>query len=551
MKTIALIALVLLATGSAHAEDDYFDLVRQARAKNEAKEWSEAAKLWGRVVALNPVRSSLWNALAEAHFEAKEYRQAIAAWEKALELGWWPAHTAMHISRAYARMGEQQHAVQWVRRSLDLRFPALGQLQEHPDLKVLHDNATFRELVGLPPNEPMSREEGWRRDLRLIRREIDRKGFQPYRRLTREQFDARFAALEKNVPKLADIDVIVEITRLLREVDDGHTGIIPPVERREFATALPVLFYLFQEGVFIAAGDPAQRELLGAEVLQVGKRPVSEAVAALEPLIPRDNPHGVLERIPFLIRYPVLMKALGFDVEQLTLRFPDKSVREVRLAADATAPDIWRSLPANWLRLPDTLGTPLPLYLKNRNLPYWFEYLPDEKLLFFQWNSVRSAREERFDAFVQRLMTFIAANPVDKFVVDLRWNNGGNTVIGKTFVDALEKDEKVNVRGKLFVVTGRRTYSAAQNVATMLELETNAILVGEQSGSSPNFIGEEDFVKLPYSGILMNVSDFYWQSSWPWDRRIWLAPEIYTPPTFAAYASNRDVALEAIRAYEP
>jgi Peptidase family S41 len=544
MKTIA--ALLLLTALSAHAQDEYFDLVRQARAKNEAKEWSEAAKLWQRVVALNPVRSSLWNALAEAHFEAKEYRQAIAAWEKALDLGWWPAHTAMHIGRAYVRMGEPQNAVDAIRRSLDLRFPSLSQLQEHPDLKALHDHAQFRELVGLPPKEPMTREEGWRRDLRLIRREIDRKGFQPYRRLTREQFDARFAALEKNVLKLADIDVIVEIMRLMREVDDGHTGIIPPFERREFASALPALFYLFKEGVFVIAADPAHRELLGAEVLQIGKRPVAEAAAALEPLMPRDNPHGVLERIPHLLRYPVLMKNLGFDVEQLTLRMPDKTIREVKLSADTTAPNIWQGLPANWIRFIDT-----PLYLKNRHMPYWFEYLPDEKLLFFQWNSVRSTREERFDAFVQRLTALIAANPVDKFVIDLRWNNGGNTVIGKTFVDALEKDEKVNVRGKLFVIIGRRTYSAAQNVATMLELETNAILVGEQSGSSPNFIGEEDFVKLPYSGILMNVSDFFWQSSWPWDRRTWLAPEIYTPPTFAAYAANRDVALEAIRAYKP
>jgi hypothetical protein len=56
-------------------------------------------------------------------------------------------------------------------------------------------------------------------------------------------------------------------------------------------------------------------------------------------------------------------------------------------------------------------------------------------------------------------------------------------------------------------------------------------------------------VKLPYSGILMNVSDFYWQISWPWDRRIWLAPEIYVPPTFAAFSANRDRALDAIRAY--
>lgn len=56
MNTIGLAAFVLLAAVSAHAQDDYFSLVQQARGKNDAKEWSEAAKLWQRVVAVNPVR---------------------------------------------------------------------------------------------------------------------------------------------------------------------------------------------------------------------------------------------------------------------------------------------------------------------------------------------------------------------------------------------------------------------------------------------------------------------------------------------------------------
>jgi hypothetical protein len=416
MRTLTAAVLFALTLQAQESPNEYFDLVRQARAKNEAKEWSEAAKLWQRVVALNPVRSSLWNALAEAHFEAKEYRPAIAAWEKALELGWWPAHSALHVARAYARLGDEQNALR-------------------------------------PPKKTMSRVEGWTRDLRLIRREIERKGFSPYRRLSSEQFDARVAALEKKLGRLSDVEVIVELSRLLREVDDGHTGLIF-AGRPEFQSALPVQFYQFAEGTFIIAADPAQRELLGAQVLQMGRRPIDDAGAALEPLMPRDNPHGVIERIPFLMRYPALMKALGFEATELTLRFPDGTTRTITLKADTTAPDIWKGIPANWIRLADTLPPPVPLYLKNRTSPYWFEYLPDEKLLFFQWNSVRSAREEPFDAFVQRLMQFIENNTVEKFVVDMRWNNGGNTIVGKTFVDALRPNAKVNVRDKLFLIIG-------------------------------------------------------------------------------------------------
>ena len=114
------------------------------------------------------------------------------------------------------------------------------------------------------------------------------------------------------------------------------------------------------------------------------------------------------------------------------------------------------------------------------------------------------------------------------------------------FINSIIKTEKINKRGNLFVITGRRTFSAAQNLASFLEKQTNATFVGEPTGSSPNFVGEEDFITLPYSKLAMNVSDLYWQSSWPGDKRTWIAPLIYTPPTFKAYSMNRDEALESI-----
>jgi hypothetical protein len=57
------------------------------------------------------------------------------------------------------------------------------------------------------------------------------------------------------------------------------------------------------------------------------------------------------------------------------------------------------------------------------------------------------------------------------------------------------------------------------------------------------------FFTLPYSGVQVNVSDRFWQSSWPIDRRVWIAPTLYAPPTFESYRQNRDPAMEAIQAY--
>ncbi|MEV4137150.1 hypothetical protein AB0J72_33880 [Dactylosporangium sp. NPDC049742] len=72
------------------------------------------------------------------------------------------------------------------------------------------------------------------------------------------------------------------------------------------------------------------------------------------------------------------------------------------------------------------------------------------------------------------------------------------------------------------------------------------MFVGEPSGSSPNFVGETVPFRLSYNGIQANVSDLYWQTSWPLDHRTAIAPDIYAPPTFAAYRANTDPAMDAI-----
>jgi hypothetical protein len=99
------------------------------------------------------------------------------------------------------------------------------------------------------------------------------------------------------------------------------------------------------------------------------------------------------------------------------------------------------------------------------------------------------------------------------------------------------------------VIIGRQTFSAAMNGAAEIERHTNAIFVGEPTGSSPNFVGETIPVNLPYSKMRGSISDLYWQSSVAMDYRTWISPLVYAPPSFVVYAANRDPAMEAIMAY--
>ena len=153
--------------------------------------------------------------------------------------------------------------------------------------------------------------------------------------------------------------------------------------------------------------------------------------------------------------------------------------------------------------------------------------------------------------FLDRLFRFVIEHDIERFVIDLRWNTGGTRLLNQQLIHRLIRNDKINQTGKLFVVVGRHTFSAGMMLASEIERNTDAVFVGEPTGSSPNFVGQDVGIQLPYNGMKGSLSDLYWQNSSATDFRVWIAPLLYTPPSFALYSSNRDPALEAILDYRP
>jgi len=554
MKLVLAILLVNVGV-FAQISNDFSKLLADATAKSAAKDWPEAAKSWDAVVRINPVESKFWRQLAIAQYSAKDYRNAILSLQKLIELGGdMPSVSLYNIATCHSLLGEKEQALNWLEKSFDAGYPNLERAQTDDNFKAFRDDARYKKIVGLADVSKMSRDEGWRFDLALLAREVKRKGYNRLpRTYTYAEFEAEIKRISDAVPKLTDIQITIELTKLVVKLGDGHSAMQGSRFRPELFLSVPVRFYLFSEGLFITAADAKYKDLLGAQVLKYGERTVDEVMKALDPFVSRDNEMRPKEFAPTLMRFLALANGIGLipDAKKVSLTVKDAEgkTRAVELAVDDTAPQVDRVLPASWVSYPQTLAAPLPLYLKNLNSTYWYEYLSDSKTVYFQYNNVINDKAETLAAFTDRLFKFIGESPVEKLVIDMRWNNGGNTFLNHPLLLALMRNEKINQRGRLFVIIGRKTFSAAQNSATFFERFTNAIFVGEPSGSSPNFIGEETPFTLPYSKINVNISNLYWASSSPLDFRTWIAPTLYTPPTFEAYKSNRDPAMEVILSY--
>ena len=132
-------------------------------------------------------------------------------------------------------------------------------------------------------------------------------------------------------------------------------------------------------------------------------------------------------------------------------------------------------------------------------------------------------------------------------MIDLRYNNGGNSFLNRTLLRRLVHFELAHPDNRLYVLMGRNTFSAAQNLVTDIDRMTNATLVGEPSGSRPNHVGEDSQLLLPYSSLGLSVASRLFQASDPTDDRIWIAPHVVVELSSDDYFSGRDPVIEAVQ----
>lgn len=385
--------------------------------------------------------------------------------------------------------------------------------------------------------------EQWRADLRLLAEGLPRRHKNAFHTMTREQFNAAVKQLDEKIPSLADHEIMVAFMRIMAMVGDGHTrlnGTAPWLRAGRY----PMQLYLFKDGLFVRRIAADHAALAGAKVLRLGKLSAEESLSRVREITSRDNEMGVKDEAPFWLVFPEVLHALGItdDLQAVKLVLEiDGQPKTVELKPVAQAA-------GGVVDARAAAKAPTPLWLKNPGNDYWFEYLPEQKTVYTQFNVVRNKPDETVEAFFNRVFAFVAVNPVDKFVLDIRRNGGGNNFLNLPIVRGVIKS-KVDERGKFFVIIGRETFSAAQNLVNQLEKYTNVIFVGEPTGSRPNSYGEARSLTLPNSGLVARASTLWWQDLDPRDDRVWTAPQIAAEMTAADYRANHDPALAAILNY--
>jgi hypothetical protein len=275
----------------------------------------------------------------------------------------------------------------------------------------------------------------WREDLRYMAEQMPIFHNNLFHTMSREQFDAAIKRLNDRIPQLARHQIIVEMAKIVAMVGDGHTNIYPTRDTKIGFRALPVKLYLFKDGLFVRAAEREHAGLVGARVTKIGNFSVEESIAKVREMIGRDNEMGVRFFVPHLLAMPEVLNAFGIigDLENIPLSIEKGGKQEtVTLKpgglAEMLPPDTdttWINKP-NWVDMREGASSPQPLWLKDPNDKFWFEYFPETRMVYAQLNQVANKEKETLADFSKRLFAFVEANPVEKLVFDLRLNRGGN-----------------------------------------------------------------------------------------------------------------------------
>jgi len=374
----------------------------------------------------------------------------------------------------------------------------------------------------------------WREDIEYFARELPRRHANAFFSLSRAAFEAQVAALKGAVGRLHSDEIFVGLQRIASAVGDGHTGLVTPLDRRP----LPIEIGKFGDDFRITAAGPGLEGALGGRIVRIGDTPIVEAWARALTITPQSELMELREgRALIYLTRGITLHGLGI--------VPVRNHAIFMLASDTG-----RLFPVRLngagvgekLTLHSIATGPAPLWKQNPERPFWCREVSERRALYCAFHSYQGLEEHAGQMFAM----IEKAHPA-KLIIDMRDNGGGDNTEGyKWLIKPLKARSDVNVKGRLFVLIGPLTFSAAMNNAAQFADETKAMLVGQAIGEKPNSYQEPRQFRLPNSHLIVRASTLFYSFRKTGENAVRPHKEIV--PSWRNFVAGRDPVLDWVLA---
>ena len=202
----------------------------------------------------------------------------------------------------------------------------------------------------------------------------------------------------------------------------------------------------------------------------------------------------------------------------------------------------YKDLPTSAFRIVDKTR---PAHLVFRR-PFVALAIPQRNAYYMQLNSVGDWGDKTFEQFFRDALAEVDHQKPAYVIVDFRYNSGGDGSKVSGMIHQFIKREDNPPWKHLYILTGRKTFSAAIMAMAAFIDHTRVSIIGEPAGAPLDSYGDPTTIDLPRAGLELNVSTLWHQLEDAGARYAIIPVDVPAPFSFADYQAGRDPAVDAV-----
>ena len=349
--------------------------------------------------------------------------------------------------------------------------------------------------------------EKWKDDIETLFSTLESKHINLYHSITENEVKHEVDSLLIALPVLSDGEIFISISKIIRSLDDSHTGIWA---QSKFYDTYPLEFFVFSDSEIRVLRAPLNHpELMGAQLLSIDKIPLHEIIKEVLLIIQcADNWYSESDRLARYMKYSKVLKILGITKKEESANFT--FLLENRAQKTVKLKSISNTDYSTSLGNPKAIKSPFHFDKSVIGTPYlWYQPIDELKTGYIYFAGYPNTLQMR--RFAIAVSRDIIQRGTKKIIIDVRNNGGGDFYVGLELVKLLSITDQIDWKNGVYVITGRKTYSAEMsNTAHFKEL-LNAKIIGEPTGANPNNYQDAEMFQLKNSKLRVQFSKRYYR----------------------------------------
>lgn len=385
---------------------------------------------------------------------------------------------------------------------------------------VISCNLNPETIYRLPP-ELANTLEPWQGDIYFLEHELPKRHKNVYHSISKEEYQNKIEILKEECTNLDSEQRVVKLKEFTALIRDAHTSY-----NSDMNEAYPLNLVVLEDGIFVSAALSENKELVRTtnsnsptsrvKLIAINGIPISSdsqentIFNIMKKILSHENDYFINSLLPASLLDPKLLYGAGITNSKtncnMTFQFSDNSTKTINLIAKSL--ENFKNL--DWCVYYDDNypadRSKLPLYLQYSRENYYGSYFEEENLLYILYNSCKNDDNQSFSNFINEQYAKTNNKPIEKVVIDLRNNSGGDSRIIKPFYNLLNNQL---ANSKLYIIIGEKTFSSALMNAIELSKKYGGTLIGSPTGGKPNHYGEVKTIELPTGNRISYSTNYF------------------------------------------